>query len=299
MKQKWSSLCAAMVACVCLAATVVLAQAPPKGPAADEKSPKSATGSEIEPDAKPPARRPADPPLNKLDVPKHPTPPPKSALAKIIQSQTLRVCVRSDIPPFGYFSSNGLIGFDIQLARQLAMQLSIYYKKNLQVRWQVIEAGERISKLQRKRCDLVAASFSYTKARAKKVAFSKIYLETDKVAIASTSITRAMPVIALVRGTTNYAKGLKGAIRYFSNYKDIMHAMKNNEVDYVVTDRPMAVHMMRSVTKSFRLFKALPQKERYGLGLHRTHVHLLNAVNQALVEIAKSGRLAYLSRQWL
>lgn len=245
------------------------------------------------------AQRPRPTSLTKIDVPALAAPPAKSNLATILRRGSLKVCVRSDVPPFGYFTSKGLVGFDIHLAKELSVQLGIYYKKTLQVNWQVIEAGERIPKLKKQSCDVVAAAFSYTAARAAQISFSEIYLETDKVAIASKNIVRKVPVIALVRGTTNYAKGLKGAVRYFSNYKEIMQAMKNGEVDLVVADRPMARHMIRSVTKSFGLHKALRQKERYALGVNTKHKYLLQVLNRALRDLAKSGRLSHMVRKWL
>lgn len=228
-----------------------------------------------------------------------PMAPKGSALHKIIQSQILRVCVRSDVPPFGYFASQGLVGFDIELAKHIAMQLSIYYKKNIHIQWKVIEASERIAKLQAKQCDFVAASFSYTAQRASQVTFSRIYLQTRKVALAAERIQRAEPIIALVKGTTNAHLNIKGQTRYFVNYKEIMQAMKSGDVDYVVTDQPIAIHMMRNVTKSFRMHKAFPRNERYGLGLNKSHTHLVHIVNKALYDLAKTGRLAYLYRQWL
>lgn len=299
MKQIWM----ASLSCICLA--IVVAQSPRVSAAKDTNQRTATTNASEEENRtrelrRQPAPQPkANRPLTKIDVPALATPPAKSALAKIIKTRNLRVCVRSDVPPFGYFASQGLIGFDVDLAKMLGVRLSIYYKQHIRVSWQVIEAGERIKKLQTKSCDLVAAAFSYTPARASKVSFSKIYLETNKVALVANTITRALPVVALVRGTTNIAKGLKGTPRYFGNYKEIIDAMKNGEVDYVVADRPMGLHMIRSVTKTFRIYKSFKQKERYGLGVHRDHRELLKVINQGLRDLAKSGQLAYLYRQWL
>lgn len=253
---------------------------------------------------KTPTKRTAQPskskvPLYEKDAPVLPEPSKNTALGRILNNQAIRVCVRTDVPPFGYFSNTGLTGFDIDLAKQIAVQLSIFYKKNLLISWISIHANARIKSLQNNHCDMVIAAFSYTKSRAKQIAFTKRYLKTDKVIVSNTQITRKQPIIALVRGTTNSAKGLKGQIKRYNSYKEIIFAMEQGDVDYIVADRPIALHMIRSVTKSFRIVRALPQTELYGIGVRRNHPHLLSAINRALDALARSGRLAYLHRQWL
>ena len=220
-------------------------------------------------------------------------------LAAILNSQVLRVCVRTDIPPFGYFTGRTITGFDIQLAQQISTTLSNFYEKNLHVAWSVINAGGRISSLLQKSCDLVIASFSYTKARAQLISFSNVYLQTDKVVIASKNITRKVPVTAIVRGTTSNVKNLKGIKKYFNNYTEIIYAMEAGIVDYAISDRPIALHMIRSVSRPFKILKTLAQQEKYAIGINKGHKTLLKAVNDALDSLSKTGNLAYLHRQWL
>ena len=58
--------------------------------------------------------------------------------------------------------------------------------------------------------------------------------------------------------------------------------------------------MIRSVTKNYRITKALAKSaERYAVGIAKDNKGLLQAVNKALQDLAQSGRLAYLHRQWL
>ncbi len=239
-------------------------------------------------------------PLYTIDSLAQKNPPAGTALARILETQHLRVCVRSDIPPFGYFSAKGLTGFDVVLAAEIATRLSIDYKKNIYVDWMVITAGSRITSLQQKSCDMVIAAFSYTPIRAKLVGFSKIYLQTDKVLVAANKITRKTPIIARVKGTTGNIKGIKGIVRYFNNYQEIIYAMENGKVDYIITDQPIALHMIRSVTKLYKITKVLAKNaEKYAIGVNKANKYLLKAINRALLDLAQSGRLAYLHRQWL
>jgi ABC-type amino acid transport substrate-binding protein len=124
-------------------------------------------------------------------------------------------------------------------------------------------------------------------------------LQTYKVIVKKAKITRAEPIIALVRGTTTGNQMMKGKVRYFRNYNEIIHAMERGDIDYTVTDQPIAIHMLRSVTQAYSIVKVLPQSENYGIGIPKKSDELRKAVNRALRDIARSGRLAYAQRQWL
>lgn len=239
--------------------------------------------------------------LYEVDTAAQPAPRAGQSLAAMLSSLHVRVCVRSDVPPFSYFGPAGLQGFDIALAQQLVDELSIDYKQALKAEWVVVTAAERMKRLQDGACDLVVASFSYTKERAAQVATSKVYVKTDKVLVGATKITRATPVIAKLEGATGEA-GLKGKVQTFKTYLDITHAMDLGEVDYVVTDRPIAEHLIRSSVNSFKVSKTLAEEaESYviAVGNGATHTELLAAVNRALENLAQTGRLALLERRWL
>lgn len=229
-----------------------------------------------------------------------PSTPPNTRLAAILKTQILRVCVRSDIPPFGYLSRLTLTGFDIELTRELAMTIGHVYGKNLHISWNLISAGARITSLTQKSCDLVVASFSYTVKRAAQVGFSDVYLKTNKVLIASQTIKRKPPILAMVRGTTQgKLSKFKAKARYFRSYTEVIYAMEAGQVDYALADRPVALYMIRSTSRAFYIARYLQQQERYAVGLHKSHKALRLSVNAALRSLAKSGRLAYLHRQWL
>lgn len=239
-----------------------------------------------------------EPPLYSIDTPTAKAPPSQSQLAKILRHQLLRICVRADIPPFGMFRKQALVGFDIALAQALAVQLSIYYKKNLRTVWSVIDANARVQSLTANHCDLVLAAFSQTPDRAKKVAFSEVYLKTYKVQVKKAEIARRKPVMAVVRGTTSPLKS-EGVTRIFRSYNEILRAMERGEIDTLVTDQPIAIHLLRTVGQGYVIGRMLTQVERYAVGVNKKNKALLKAVNQALQELATSGRLAYLQRQWL
>ncbi|HUS63861.1 MAG TPA: transporter substrate-binding domain-containing protein [Kofleriaceae bacterium] len=260
-----------------LGAAPALAQAPAP---ASEKNPESAA-------------------LYEIDTEAQKAPPANTPLARILESLHVRVCVRSDVPPLGYFSSGQLEGFDVELASELVKQLGIDYKRVLKIEWTVVTAEERMKHLQQNGCDILVAALSHTKERAGQAELSKIYVRTDKVLLAAGNITRKSPVIAQVGGTTGDA-GIKGTPRPFHTYQEVAYAMELGGIDYLVTDRPIAEHLMRSTTKPFKITKTLAKDaESYAVATPKGDPLLIQAVNRALEDLARSGRLAFIQRRWL
>ncbi|MEO7731762.1 MAG: transporter substrate-binding domain-containing protein [Kofleriaceae bacterium] len=248
-----------------------------------------------------PAAKPAEPELYELDTAPQPAPAAGSPLDRVLKSLQIRACVRSDVAPFGAFTSGGLDGFDVALAREVADEISVDYKQPLRIDWVVVPAADRVKFVQDGACDFEIAAFSHTAERATQVAESKVYLRTDKVVVSAARITRKEPIIGKVGGTTGGdVADLKGKPRSFSTYQELIQAMDLDELDHIVVDRPIAEHLIRSSTRPFKISRVLTEgTESYVVAVHTGHSDLLGAVNRALGNIARSGRLALLHRRWL
>lgn len=244
------------------------------------------------------AKAPAKPATRKSSL--APIAPADSMLSNILQSRTVRVCVRSDIPPLSYFKGETLQGFDIALAKQLVARISIRYRTHLRTQWVIIKAAERVPNLQKGRCDMVVAAFSKTKARAKKVAFTQMYYQTNKVVLRKKYNLSSAPVIATVRSTTQGAFSLPHAVQSsFLSYSDILYTMRQELVDYVITDYPIGLYLVRHSDAKYQIHRTLKNQESYSVGVNLSHKHLLAELERALTFMKTSGQLGYLQRQWL
>lgn len=226
--------------------------------------------------------------------------PQDSMLYHILQSRTVRVCVRSDIPPFGYFQKDTLSGFDIALAKELITLLGIRFQTTLQRQWVVIQAAERVESLQKGRCDLVVAAFSKTVEREKLVSFSTVYNRTGKVVLRRVGDVSSAPVVARVKSATGSQLNVPNAVySSFLGYSDILYTMRQKLVDYVITDYPTGLYLIRNSKAAYQIHETLPQIEEYGVGVAKGHIHLLREINLALQQLNNNGRLAHMRRQWL
>src|SRR6185503_626008 len=98
------------------------------------------------------------------------TSPPASTLDTVRAAGTVRVGIRFDNPPLSYIDSNGnWIGFDVDLANELAERLGI---KLEQVK---VDETTRISFLQEGKIDMAVASMNHTRKREEAVDFSLTY----------------------------------------------------------------------------------------------------------------------------
>jgi ABC-type amino acid transport substrate-binding protein len=237
-------------------------------------------------------------PLYEMDTAAQPAPPAGSNLDRILKSMHVRVCVRSDVAPFGYFSEHGLTGFDVALAQEIVDQLGIDYKQALKIEWVVVSSAERIPRLKAGACDFEAAALSYTAARAKEVGMSNVYTRTDKVLLSTTKPPHKPAVIAQLEGATG-APGIPGTVRAFRTYQDMIHAMDTGEIDHVVTDRPIAEHLMRSTINPYKVDKVTAANAESYVVATPLGSDLLPAINRALTDLATTGRLALLDRRWL
>jgi len=238
--------------------------------------------------------------LYEVDTAPQPAPAAGSTLDRIVKSMHVRACVRADVAPFGSFTAGGLQGLDIDLAQAITDQISIDYKQALRVQWVVVEAADRVKRVQDGACDILVAAFSHTKERAEKLAESRVYLRTDKVLVAANKITRKVPVIGKVGGTTGDAAGIAGTPRTFATYQEVIQAMDGDEVDYLIVDRPIADHLIRSTNKTYRIARNVSENtESYVVAMHQGNADLVAAVDRALDDLARTGRLALIHRRWL
>lgn len=95
-------------------------------------------------------------------------------------SGTLVVGTNAEFPPFTYIEEDVIVGFDIDVAKEVAKRLD----KGIQFKDMPFDA--LISELALGHVDFVAAGMSYTEERAKRVAFTKSYLPENPLVIFTT-----------------------------------------------------------------------------------------------------------------
>ena len=98
-----------------------------------------------------------------------------------IVANPLIVGTNAEFPPFSFIENKTIIGFDIDVAKEVAKRL------DQPIEWKDMPFDALIPDTILGRVDFVAAGMSYTEERAKRVLFTKPYLTEDPLVILSAS----------------------------------------------------------------------------------------------------------------
>lgn len=101
------------------------------------------------------------------------------SLTQAVENNTIIVGTNAEFPPFCYLENKTLVGFDIDIAKEVVKRLG----KTIEFKDMPFDA--LIPEITLGHVDFVAAGMSYTKERANRVLFTKSYLLNDPFVILS------------------------------------------------------------------------------------------------------------------
>lgn len=239
------------------------------------------------------------------------TPATGTLLKRILDRGHLIVGTRSTTIGFGFKDAKGeLIGFDIDLARELAKGL---FRDPSKVVFEVFPGGaERVPALVSERVDVVISQFSVFESRAQVVEFSLPYCNSDFSAIVrANSAFNKHKDLAGKTVTTRQGDELKalilGAIpdaklALYPNFSDAFLAFRQGRADAFFNDSAPARYIVREFPGQFRVILDTDNRldvNQYSIGIKQGDQILLNYVNWSLARMRLEGRLQALHRKWL
>jgi ABC-type amino acid transport substrate-binding protein len=242
-----------------------------------------------------------------------PSSTPRDSLARIGQTQTLKVGYREDAKPFSFKGTDGMpTGYSVELCKRVARSLQSQLKlAKLDVQWIPVTATTRTQAVTDGSVDLECGTTSRTLSREQQVDFSNtIWVEgASFVALASSPIARTADlngkrVGVIPRTTTEQVlKGLsaRGVVPVFvavQSPTDGIAAVRDGRADAYATDRLILVGevMGGPAGATLRLSDDYLSMETYSLMMRRDP-DLRLAVNRALAETYRSGEIVNVFRQ--
>ena len=204
--------------------------------------------------------------------------------------------VGSDIPypPFEYREGGTEVGFDIDLAKEIASRLG------LEVEIVDTDFGTIFTQLSTGRFDVVIAASTITPEREEQVNFSDPYYNAQQSLTVQagsdiTTVEGLQPgtVIGVQKRTTGEAWAMENVpegveIRSFPEGPDGYTALEAGVVDGVINDEPVAIAQVAS-RQGLELVQVIPTGESYGIAVNPENEPLLAAVNAALQAIIDDG----------
>jgi ABC-type amino acid transport substrate-binding protein len=229
-----------------------------------------------------------------------PSPTEEQPQVTTVKEGVLSVGSCLDYPPFESVEGGDEVGFDVDLAEEIASRLG------LTVEWVRADFDTIFTAVASDQFDMVAAASTITEEREEVVDFSDPYYNSRQSLVVNTAETPDITsqadlgeghVVGVQKGTTGeaYAKdnlvpqGVE--LKTFQAAPDIYRDLETGAITAVVNDEPSAAETIKGL-QNLELVEAIDTDERYGFAFSPNNPDLRDAANGALAEIIADGTYA-------
>ena len=212
----------------------------------------------------------------------------------------LVVGTNAEFPPFTYIDKGAIVGFDIDVAKEVAQRLG------KEIQWKDVPFDALIPEVILGQVDFVAAGMSYTEERARRVSFTQSYLSGDPLVIFSKQKMKLEDLkgktVVVVEGFTAdlFMSSQKGfnLIR-LPTQADAFLAIKNGRAEAFVTAKTTTDCFIENQGNfSFQITSIEGTAETCALVVPKTKPQMLNAIQKVLNEIEEDGTMIKLLKKW-
>jgi polar amino acid transport system substrate-binding protein len=210
-----------------------------------------------------------------------------------------------DNPPFAEVDENGREhGRDVEMMERIASALK------RPIEWRRMPFAELIPAVERGEVDIVCATLGITPGRARRVAFSVPYFETELTAVARSGAGEPRSIedldgrkVAAGTGTTSERAvllRLPRATGVFENKSQMpLHErLVSGEVDAAVLDGPNADDLIAKSNGALTRLAGDLGDESYALALPKSKPELLAEINRELLRMEERGDLRRLDAEY-
>lgn len=229
------------------------------------------------------------------------------SLEKIQDKGCFVLGLDDSFPPMGFRDATGaVVGFDIDLAKEVAKRLGVKLKI------QPVEWSGVIFSLNRGDIDLIWNGMTIKPERAKRIDFSKPYLaNTQAVAVLADSaiqhnadlvgkqvgVQLGSPSEDAIKAQFAIAKSI-GEIRKYGKYPEALLDLSAHRIDAVVGDEILLRYYLSKREGQYRILQDNFGSEQYGVGFRKDDDAFRAAVDAALDAMRKDGTAAAISKKW-
>lgn len=227
----------------------------------------------------------------------------KDSLTRVKDAGEISFAMSGGYPPFNFYNDNNeLVGFDVDVASEVARRLNVTFKP-VTTEWSGIIEGLRSGAY-----DGILGSMAVTEKRLEVVNFSSPYYYSGAQVVVKKGAPYASPeelkgkIIGVVTGTTFAEDANKLGAGDVKLYKDDTHTLtelNSGVVDGVITDRVVGVNAMNSGKFDISLLGMPLRGEDIAVAFRKGDDSLLMEVNTILAAMHEDGTLSKLSRKWL
>lgn len=230
-----------------------------------------------------------------------------NSLEKVKEKGVFVLGLDDSFPPLGFRDDNNVIvGYDIDLATEVAARLGV------KLECQPIDWAAKEQELNTGKIDCIWNGFTMTPEREDALSFTKPYLDNAQVVIVrkDSGFTKlsdlAGKIIGLQAGSSaadavDSVPEFKNAVKSIVEFKENLTAFMDLEIkgiDAVVMDMVVGNYSIQTTGKPFVVLAEELSTEKYGIGFRKGDIELRDAVQEALLEMAKDGSIEAISNKW-
>jgi polar amino acid transport system substrate-binding protein len=215
---------------------------------------------------------------------------------------TIIIGTNAEYPPFSFLQNNSIVGFDIDVATEVAQRLG---KK---VELIDMPFDMLLPSIQLGRIHIIAAGISPKPTRAKHVLFSKPYLENDPLIIVSL-IQKPITTVAALAGKTVVVNDGYTADSYISSQPTIivqrlatpaeaLLALQAGRADAYVAAHSSIQRFLKTHRHEYATHPIPDTSDAYALVISPQYPELLPLVQHALNGMQRDGTLDALKQKW-
>ncbi|MEW2295771.1 glutamate ABC transporter substrate-binding protein [Streptomyces sp. NPDC006743] len=211
----------------------------------------------------------------------------------------IAIGIKYDQPGLGQKTPQGYSGFDVDVAKYVAKKLG--YNED-QIEWKESKSADRETMLARGDVQFIAATYSITPEREKKVDFAGPYLlahqdvlvRADEDSIKSAGDLNSKKLCSVTGSTSaqNVKEKLapKANLLKYPTYSACLNGLQNKAIDALTTDDSiLAGYASQPQFKGkFKLGGLKMTNENYGIGVKKGS-DLKDKINKALTDMVSDG----------
>lgn len=210
-------------------------------------------------------------------------------------------------PPMGFRDDDGtIVGFDIDLAKEVASRLGVQFKA------QPIDWDAKELELSTGKIDCIWNGLTMTAEREAAMTFTKPYLNNDQVLVVRQDggITKLSDMAGKIVGVQigssaqeaiNSNSAFSDSVKETIYFKDNLTALNDllvGGVDGVVMDSIVAAYDISKSKKPLVIIGESLSKEKYGVAFRKGDIKLAGEVQRLLDEMAADGTTASILIRW-